>query len=113
MAENGCDFDGDTVYSTNNRVLLNKYIHLPAIRCLQKTAEKSIITRSRVLASDKRGLGNQVGTITNRATSMIDIQSSSSTDSEEYKTLDYRILTCQNFQQNELDSIKEIGRAHV
>jgi hypothetical protein len=108
MATSGSDFDGDTVYSTNNRVLLTNYRNLSAINCIQKTADKKIINEKLILKSNKDGFGCQVGTITNRATSMIDIQSNYHKDSDEYKELYYRIICSQHYQQNSLDAIKGI-----
>src|SRR5699024_6513726 len=40
MAENGCDYDSDLLYSTNNSVLIRKHIKLPAIQCVQRNTEK-------------------------------------------------------------------------
>ena len=53
-------------------------------------------------------MGNQVGTITNYVTSMMEVLAKFPKDSEEYKTLEYRIECGQLFQQAELDKIKGI-----
>lgn len=53
-------------------------------------------------------MGNQVGTITNYVTSMMEVQSHFEKDSPEYKELEYRIECGQLYQQNELDKIKGI-----
>lgn len=108
MAENGADWDGDTIYTTNNSVLLKNYRQLPAVQCIQKTADKVKISNQNVLESNKNAFGNKVGTITNRATSMIDILAQFNKNSKEYEELSYRILTCQNYQQNEIDHVKGI-----
>lgn len=53
-------------------------------------------------------MGNKVGTITNRVTSMMEVLANFPKDSEEYKVLQYRIACGQLYQQDELDKIKGI-----
>lgn len=108
MAENGCDWDGDILFSTNNRVLVDNFIKLPAIECVQNNAEKKIINEKEIKITNKNGMGNQVGTITNYVTSMMEVLSHFPKESIEYKTLEYRIECGQLFQQAELDKIKGI-----
>ena len=108
MAENGCDWDGDILFSTNNSVLLKRFKPLPAIECVQSNAEKVIVTEKEIKKTNKNGMGNQVGTITNYVTSMMEVLAKFPKDSEEYKTLEYRIECGQLFQQAELDKIKGI-----
>ena len=108
MAENGEDYDSDLNFSTNNAVLKRRYKYLPAIECVQRNAEKIFVTETAVKKTNKDGMGNQVGTITNYVTSMMEVQSHFEKDSEEYKELEYRIECGQLFQQNELDRIKGI-----
>ena len=103
MAMNGCDFDGDAIYSTNNKVLLRKYVELLAIQCVQRKAQKQIVTRSMIKKSNYKGLGNGVGKITNDVSSMIDILFGLQKGTIEYEILNKRILCGQLFQQNELD----------
>lgn len=94
---------GDSVFSTNNKVLLRCYQSLPAINCVQHKAEKMIVIEKNVIKSNLNGFGNAVGSITNRATAMISYQAHFEPDSKEYNELKYRILCTQLFQQNELD----------
>lgn len=108
MAENGEDYDSDLNFSTNNPVLKHRYKYLPAIECVQRNAEKIFVTETAVKKTNKAGMGNQVGTITNYVTSMMEVQSHFEKDSEEYKELEYRIECGQLFQQAELDKIKGI-----
>ena len=53
MAENGCDWDGDILFSTNNSVLLNRFKTLPAIECVQSNAEKVIVTEKEIKKTNK------------------------------------------------------------
>lgn len=108
VAENGCDWDGDILFSTNNTVLKRRYENLPAIECVQRNTPKLLVTEKEVKKTNKNGMGNQVGTITNYVTSMMEVQSHFDKDSKEYKELEYRICCGQLYQQNELDKIKGI-----
>lgn len=108
IAENGCDWDSDILFSTNNSILKKRYRELPAIECVQRNTPKVIVTENAVKKTNKNGMGNQVGTITNYVTSMIEVQSHFDKNSEEYKELEYRISCGQLYQQNELDKIKGI-----
>lgn len=108
MAENGCDFDGDLLFSTNNNVLLNKHKKLPAIQCCQRNTEKIIVTEKDILITNKNGMGNKVGSITNRVTAMMEVLSHFEPGTKEYRELEYRIACGQLYQQNELDKIKGI-----
>lgn len=108
MAENGCDWDSDILFSTNNDVLKRRYRELPAIECVQRNTSKIVVTEESVKKTNKNGMGNQVGTITNYVTSMMEVQSHFEKGSKEYKELEYRIGCGQLYQQNELDKIKGI-----
>ena len=108
MAENGEDWDSDLNFSSNNSVLKRRYKFLPAIECVQRNTSKIVVTEKEVLKTNKNGMGNQVGTITNYVTSMMEVQSHFEKGSKEYKELEYRIECGQLYQQNELDKIKGI-----
>src|SRR5574344_1309100 len=113
IAESGEDFDADANYTTNDKIMIKNYIELPAIQCIQRKANKVKIDLSknngisRIQKSNLNGFGNQVGTITNYATSMMDIKANL-TDKDKIDIIDKRILCTQLYQQNELDKIKGI-----
>lgn len=107
-AENGEDADGDANFTTNNAVLLRCYRSLPAVSCIQKAANKSEITDEALAKSNMLAFGNDVGTITNYVTSMLEVQARFDIGSKEYEDLEYRIQCGQLYQQNCLDSIKGI-----
>lgn len=107
-ALNGCDYDGDILFSTDNEVLLRKYKKMPAICCAQSTAEKVIVTEKDIKKTNINGMGNKVGTITNRITTMMELLSHFEKGSAEYRELEYRIICGQLYQQDELDKIKGI-----
>lgn len=108
MAANGCDWDGDILFSTNNSVLVRNHKRLPAIQCCQRNTEKVIVTERDILKTNKNGMGNKVGSITNKVTAMMEVLSHFKPEDKEYKELEYRIACGQLYQQNELDKIKGI-----
>lgn len=103
MALNGSDFDSDSIYSTNNNVLLSAYKYTNAIDCVQRKGEKRIVKRSDIRKSNRLGLGNEVGVITNRVSAQIDKLALFNENTNEYKELSKRILCGQLYQQNTLD----------
>jgi hypothetical protein len=103
MAENGEDFDSDLNYLTDNPVLIKNHKVLPAIMCIQNKGDKVKITENKLRKSNYRTFGTKVGAITNYVTSMKEVQSQFSTDSEEYKILEYRMRCGQLYQQNTID----------
>lgn len=108
-ALNGADKDGDAVLTTNNKVLLDSIERLPAIVCVQKIAEKKIVTEKDAIQANKNSFGDEIGKVTNRITSMFDVRAKFPKDSKEYKTLTYRIQCGQNYQQNAIDKTKGIN----
>ena len=108
MAENGCDWDGDLLFSTNNDVLCRRFRKLPAIQCCQRNTEKIIVTEKDILKTNKNGMGNKVGSITNKVTGMMEVLSHFAPGTQEYEELQFRIACGQLYQQNELDKIKGI-----
>lgn len=107
-ALNGADKDGDLVLLTDNKTLVENTVELPAIMCAQRRAKKCIATEHDMIQSNIDSFGDDIGKTTNRITSMFDVISQFDKDSEEYKTLDYRIKCGQLFQQNAIDKAKGI-----
>lgn len=97
---NGADYDSDSVFSTNNKVLLDTFIYKLTLMCVQSNVSKKVPTEEDFVVSEMNGFGDSIGSITNRATNMISLRDQFDKDSEEYKTLSYRIDTMMNYQQN-------------
>ena len=93
----------DTIYSTNNNILLNAYRYTNSIDCVQRKGEKKAVKRNDIRKSNRLGLGNEVGTITNRVSAQIDKLALFNENTNEYKELSKRILCGQLYQQNTLD----------
>lgn len=106
QALSGMDFDSDIAFTTNNRVLIDKHVDLPAIVCAQRNAEKKVPTEQDMIQVERNGMGNKVGSITNRITAMLERIASFDKDSKEYKELYYRCLCGQTYQQDEIDKLK-------
>lgn len=107
-AMNGCDFDGDTFFTTDNEILLDKTLNSPTIMCVQRNAEKIVPAEDDIITANILGFGDEIGSVTNHITSMIERQSEFDEDSHEYEVLSYRIMCGQLYQQNTIDRAKGI-----
>ena len=105
---NGADYDSDTCFSTNNKVLLDTFQYKMTLMCVQSGVSKKIPTEDDFISSEINGFGDSIGSITNRATNMISLREKFEKGSEEYELLSYRIDTMMNYQQNAIDRIKGI-----
>ena len=108
IAESGADCDGDILFTTNNKILVDKHRALPALDCQQRNAPKMIPTEENIAKSNKKGFKNKVGSITNIGTSMLNLQSKFPENSKEWDELEYRVICIQHFQQLSIDSVKGI-----
>lgn len=107
-ALNGMDKDGDLVLLTDNEVLVSRLQVLPALMCVQRKAQKRIVTEADFIQANIDSFGDDIGKTTNWITSMFDVQARFPKDSAQYKELDYRIKCGQLFQQNAIDKAKGI-----
>lgn len=107
-ALNGADKDGDIVFITDNNVLVDNLEPTLTLVCAQKSAQKKIVTEDDLILSNIAGFGNEVGAVTNRVTSMYEVQAQFEPGSAEYETLAYRIQSGQMAQQNSIDKTKGI-----
>ena len=107
-ALNGADKDGDLIFTTDNRILVECHNQLPALMCAQRKATKCVPSEEDIIRSNIASFGDDIGKITNHITSMFDIIAQYDKDSQEYATLDYRIKCGQKFQQDSIDKAKGI-----
>lgn len=107
-ALNGCDMDGDAIFTTNNPVVISRINELDAIVCMQKTAAAVVPTEEDLIKANKLSFGDEIGTTTNRITAMFDVRARYEKDSKQYKELTYRIMCGQLIQQNVIDKSKGI-----
>lgn len=102
-ALNGADFDGDMLLLTDNRVLREAARDTRTVFCVQHSGAKMIVTEEDAIRSNIASFGDEIGRTTNWITSMYDVMSAYEPESDEYKTLEYRIIAGQNYQQNCID----------
>lgn len=107
-AMNGCDMDGDAFITTDNPILLRHTLNSPTIVCVQRKAAKEIITEEALARSNTQSFGSDIGSITNRVTSMYEIMAGFDKNTVEYEILDYRTKCGQLLQQNSIDRTKGI-----
>lgn len=108
QALNGADKDGDLVFLTDNHVLVENFRPLPTLFCAQRKGTKIDVTEDALIRSNIACFGDDIGRVTNRVTSMYDVQDQFDPESEEYKTLEYRIMSGQKLQQDTIDRTKGI-----
>ena len=102
-ALNGCDKDGDLIFLTDNRILVDNIRPTRTIFCIQRNAEKVVPTEDTQVKSNLASFGDDIGKTTNKVTAMYDVQSYYPKGSVEYDTLEYRIQSGQLYQQNCID----------
>ena len=105
-ALNGADFDGDQVFTTNNRVIMDNVLELDAIVCIQKPTKKVVPTEEDLIKANKNSFGDAIGVTTNRITAMFDILAKYEKGSPQYDEIMYRIMSGQMIQQNVIDKSK-------
>lgn len=103
QALNGCDFDGDLLFITDNDVLVSNVRPTLTVMCVQRKGVKCHPTEEDLVKANIASFGDDIGRTTNWITSMYDVQARFPRDSEEYKMLEYRIISGQLFQQNAID----------
>ena len=107
-AMNGADKDGDTNMDTDNPIILRKTKNSSTIICTQHKAAKVIPDDKSIIESNKLAFNDDIGTVTNRVTTMIEQQSNPNLTKEQYDELAYRIMCGQLYQQNVIDRAKGI-----
>jgi hypothetical protein len=105
---NGEDYDSDSNFCTDNKVLIDAFEYKTTLMCVQDSMPKKIPVEEDYIKSDINGFGDSIGSVTNKATNMISLREQFDPDSEEYKRLTYRISTMMNYQQNAIDRIKGV-----
>ena len=107
-ALNGQDKDGDTNMDTDNPIIVKNTLNSPTIMCVQRKADKKVATEDDIIQANKLAFNDDIGVVTNHATSMIEVQSGFQKGTPEYETLAYRIMCSQHYQQCCIDRAKGI-----
>ncbi len=108
MRCNGEDYDSDSNFCTDNKVLIDAFEYKTTLMCEQESSVKKKPEEDDYVRSDINGFGDSIGSVTNKATNMISLREQFDKESEEYKRLTYRISTMMNYQQNAIDRIKGV-----
>lgn len=107
-ALNGMDKDGDLVFLTDDKTIVDNIRQTNTIFCAQRQAVKKVVDEEDLVKANIASFGDDIGKVTNRITAMFDLQAQFDQDSDEYSILDYRIKSGQLFQQNAIDKAKGI-----
>jgi hypothetical protein len=108
QAMNGADKDGDMAFLTDDPILVERLVPLPALTCVQRKAAKKVVEEADIVQSNINSFGDDIGRITNRITSMFEVQSRFEPGSREHEVLSYRIKCGQLLQQDAIDKAKGI-----
>ena len=99
---------GDTNMDTDNSIIVRNTLNSPTIMCVQRKAEKKIVSEDDIIQANKLAFNDDIGIVTNHVTSMIEVQAGFKPGTPEYETLDYRIMCGQLYQQDTIDRAKGI-----
>lgn len=102
----GCDKDGDSIITTDNNIIMDGVRDLPPLICKLGNVDKEIVNQRLLEKSNLNGFNNNVGSVTNRATSIRNKMCLFEEDSPEYIELEKREMAIQRIQQSVIDSIK-------
>ncbi len=99
---------GDTVFSTDDKYIIKgaRQETLPVV-CLQKSADKMMCDELSFINADKlllKGSIENVGTITNRATSIESFKARFPRGSKEWEELNYRVQACIALSQSSINN---------
>ena len=94
---------GDTNMDTDNPIILRRTLNSPTIMCTQRKAEKVIPDEKSIIASNKLAFNDDIGVVTNRVTTMIEVRSNDNLSKKAKLELDDRIKAGQLYQQNSID----------
>ena len=108
----GADLDGDSFFTTDDKFMLKGYRRkaLPVI-CLQNSVAKVVCGIENFQESDRQMINSKienVGTITNRATSIEGVKAKFPIGSKEWLELEYRVQACIMKSQDSIDAAKGI-----
>ena len=106
----GCDFDGDILFSTNDRIIAKGCFDYttakPLYYALSSTDLVGRITKENLILADVRGLNSAVGSISNRAGSLYAMLVNYDEGSKEYSKIYDSIIALGQIVGMEIDRIK-------
>jgi hypothetical protein len=100
------DFDGDIVFSTDNKIIVENSYGGNPITYEKHPTEKKIIKEKNLYKADLKSFDSKIGYITNCSTTLYCMLSQYSKDSKEYKAIYDRLRDCRVLQGNQIDKAK-------
>lgn len=110
LQEGGCDFDGDIIFSTNNKIVAggcyDYQIARPLYYELHATDLVGKIENENIIQADIRGLNSKVGQISNRSGSLYAMLEGQTEGTETYDTIYDNVISLGQIVGMEIDRIK-------
>lgn len=97
------DFDGDILFTTNEKVFIDNVFGGNPITYNKKPTEKKYIDEKDLYKADLLSFDSKIGYITNGSTTLYAMLLLYDEDSKEYKTIMHRLKECRVLQGNEID----------
>lgn len=100
------DFDGDIVFTSNNKVIVDNVIGGNPITYQKKPTEKRIIDTKDLYKADLLAFDGQIGFLTNMSTTLYAMLPMYKEGTPEYEEIFHRLKECRIAQGNEIDKAK-------
>lgn len=100
------DFDGDIVFTTDNKVMVDNVISGNPITYQKKPTEKKYIDKRDLYKADLMSFDSKIGYITNCSTTLYSMLSMYEKGSKEYNEIINRLKICRKEQGNQIDKAK-------
>ena len=97
------DFDGDIIFSSDNKIMLNNEFGGNPITYPKKPTEKKYIDTKDLYKADLLSFDSKIGYITNFDTKLYSSLPLFDEDNKEYNTIIHRLKECRVAQGNEID----------
>lgn len=97
------DFDGDIVFTSDNKFMVENTFGGNPITYQKKPTEKKYIDTKDLYKADLLSFDTKIGYITNSSTTLYSMLPLFEEGSKEYKTILHRLKECRVAQGNEID----------
>lgn len=99
-------YDGDIVFTTNNKIMIENTFGGNPITYQKKPTEKKYINTKDLYKADLLSFDSKIGYITNCSTTLYSMLPLFEEGSKEYNTIMHRLKECRVAQGNEIDKAK-------
>lgn len=97
------DFDGDIIFSSDNKIMLNNTFGGNPITYQKRPTEKKYIDTKDLYKADLLSFDSKIGYITNSSSTLWCMLYNYEKGSKEYNTIMHRLKECRVAQGNEID----------